>query len=148
MELLLLKDVADLGKKGDVVRVRDGFARNLLIPNGQATPATRENQKFFEDHRARSAARKAKEKEAAEKRSKELRDLKITMEVRAGEGDKLFGSVTPEDIRAALAQKGHEFDKKQIRIKEALKTLGVHQVDLELYPQVKTRLTVELVRQP
>ncbi len=148
MELLLTKNVPEIGKKGDVVRVREGFGRNYLIPNNLAIPATRANQKFFEEQRTRSAARKAKEKAVAEQKAKELHDLKVTLEVRAGEGDKLYGSVTSEDISAALAQKGHAFDKKQIRIKESLKTLGVHQVDLEIYPQVKTRLTVELVRQP
>ncbi|HOW59661.1 MAG TPA: 50S ribosomal protein L9 [Candidatus Omnitrophota bacterium] len=147
MELLLLKDVKDIGKKGDVVRVRDGFGRNFLIPQDLAMPATRANQAFFKEQKARSAARKAKEKEAAEKKAKELRDLKISLEVKAGEGDKLYGAVTAEDIRVALEQKGHEFEKKQIRIKTPLKTLGVHQVDLELFPQVKVRLTVELLRQ-
>ena len=147
MELLLLKDVKDVGKKGDVVRVRDGFGRNFLLPNDLAMPATRSNKKFFADQRTRSAARKAKEKEAAEKRAKELKDLKITLEVKAGEGDKLYGSVTTEDIRVALEQQGHIFEKKQIRIKDALKTLGSHQVELEIFPQVKTRLTVELVKQ-
>ena len=148
MELLLLKDVKDIGKKGDVVRVRDGFGRNFLIPQELAMPATRANKQFFAEKKARSAVRKAKEKEAAEKKAKELRDLKISLEVKAGEGDKLYGAVTAEDIRVALEQKGYVFEKKQIRIKEPLKTLGVHQVDLELYAQVKIRLTVELVRQP
>lgn len=147
MELLLTKDVKDVGKKGDVVRVRDGYGRNFLLPNDLAVPATRSNQKFFEEQRARSASRKAKEKEAAEKKAKELRDLKITLEVKAGEGDKLYGSVTAEDVRAALEQQGHSFEKKQIRIKDALKTLGSHQVELEIFPQVKARLTVELVKQ-
>ncbi len=147
MELLLLKNVPDVGKKGDVVRVRDGHARNLLIPNELAIPATRANKQFFAEQRARSAARKAKEKEAAEKRAKELKDLTIKMEVKAGDGDKLFGSVTAEDLRLELEKLGHSFEKKQVRIKDPLKTLGTHQVDLEIYPQVKTRLTVELIRQ-
>ncbi len=147
MELLLIQDVADVGKKGDVVRVREGFGRNFLIPRNLAIPATRANQKFFEDQKVRSTARKAKEKEAAELKAKELQNLKIDMEVRAGEGDKLYGSVTAEDLREALAQKGYTFDKKQIRLREPLKSLGAHQVDLELYPQVKVRLTVDLVRQ-
>ena len=148
MELLLLKNVTDVGKKGDVVRVRDGFARNFLMPQDLAIPATRANKQFFAEKRARSAARKVKEKEAAEKRAKEMKDLTITLEVRAGEGDKLYGSVTAEDLRVALEKQGHSFEKKQVRIKDALKTLGTHQVDLEIYPQVKTRLTVELIRGP
>ena len=148
MELLLLQNVVDVGKKGDVVRVRDGFARNFLMPQALAIPATRANKQFFAEKRARNVVRKAKEKEAAEKRAKEMKDLTISIEVRAGEGDKLYGSVTAEDLRVALEKQGHGFEKKQIRIKEALKTLGTHQVDLEIYPQVKTRLTVELVRGP
>jgi len=147
MELLLLKNVVDVGKKGEVVRVRDGFARNLLLPQKLAMPATRANKQFFAEQRARSAARKAKEKEAAEKRAKEMKDISIKIEVRAGDGDKLFGSVTAEDLRQELEKLGHSFEKKQVRIKDPLKTLGTHQVDLEIYPQVKTRLTVELVRQ-
>lgn len=146
MELLLLKSVADVGKKGDVVRVRDGFARNFLLPQDLAIPATRANKQFFAEKRARNAVRKAKEKEAAEKRAKEMKDLTISIEVKAGEGDKLYGSVTAEDLRVALEKMGHAFEKKQIRIKDPLKTLGSHQVDLEIYPQVKTRLTVELIR--
>ena len=146
MELLLLKNVADVGKKGDVVRVRDGFARNFLLPQDLAIPATRANKQFFAEKRARNTVRKAKEKEAAEKRAKDMKDLTITIEVKAGEGDKLYGSVTAEDLRVALEKMEHVFEKKQIRIKDPLKTLGSHQVDLEIYPQVKTRLTVELVR--
>lgn len=146
MELLLLKNVADVGRKGDVVRVRDGFARNFLIPQDLAIPATRGNKQFFAEKRARNVVRKAKEKEAAEKRAKEMKDLTITLEVRAGEGDKLYGSVTAEDLREALEKQGYSFEKKQVRIKDPLKTLGTHQIDLEIYPQVKTRLTVELIR--
>ncbi|HOG23529.1 MAG TPA: 50S ribosomal protein L9 [Candidatus Omnitrophota bacterium] len=148
MELLLIKDVFDVGKKGDVVKVREGYGRNFLLPRNLAIPATRKNQQFFEEQRARSAARKLKEKTAAEKKAKELAELTITLEVKAGEGDKLYGSVGPEEVCAALVQKGYEFDKKQIRMREHLKNLGTHHVDLEIYPQVKTRLTVELVRQP
>lgn len=148
MELLLIKDVAEVGKKGDVIKVRDGFGRNFLIPKNLAILATRENREFFAEQRSRSAARKAKEKEEAERKAKELANLKITMEVKAGEGDKLYGSVGAEDIRQALAEKGYQIEKKQVRLREALKSLGAHQLDLEIYPQVKVRLTVELIRQP
>lgn len=148
MELLLIKDVPEFGKKGDVVRVRDGFGRNFLLPRNLAILATRKNQDFFADQKARSEIRKAKEKAAAEKKARELADLKIAIEVKAGEGNKLYGSVGPDEIRQALSAKGYEFDKKQVRLKEHLKSLGTHQVDLEIYPQVKTRLAVELVRQP
>ena len=147
MELLLIQNVPDIGKKGDVVRVRDGFGRNFLLPKKLAILATRENQEFFADQKARSAVRKAKEKEEAEKKAKELTNLTVRLEVKAGEGDKLYGSIGAEDIRQALAQKGYQFEKKQVRLRDTLKNLGAHQVELEIYPQVKTRLTVELVKQ-
>ena len=148
MKIILLQDVAKVGRKNEIKEVSDGFARNFLMPQDLAIPATRANKQFFSEQRARSAKRKAKEKEAAEKRAKEMKDLTITLEVRAGEGDKLYGSVTAEDLRVALEKQGHSFEKKQVRIKDPLKTLGTHQVDLEIYPQVKTRLTVELIREP
>ena len=116
------------------------FRKDLAIP-------PREKPAIFEEQRARSAA-KLKENSCRKKAEKELAELTITLEVKAGEGDKLYGSVGPEEVCAALVQKGYEFDKKQVRMREHLKNLGTHHVDLEIYPQVKTRLTVELVRQP
>lgn len=147
MELLLLKDVKKVGKKGDVVRAREGYARNFLIPNNLALPATRANKEFFDDQRKRSSVRKEKEKQDAEKKVLELQDLKISLNVKAGEGDKLFGSVTSEDIAKELSGKGFSFEKKQIHLKNPLKALGSHQVEIELYSQVKTNITVELLRQ-
>ncbi len=147
MELILLKDVNDVGLKGEVVRVRDGFARNFLLPRKLAMPCTPTNQQFVETQKARAAERRAKEQTEAENRAKQLTELKLTLQAPAGEQNKLFGSVTAEDIRQALAERGYSLDKKRIHLKEPIRSLGSHTVAVELYPQVKAAVTVEVVRQ-
>lgn len=146
MELILLQDVEKVGRKGEVVRVRDGFARNLLIPRKLALPSTPENQVFVEDQKRRAEARREKEKADAQARAQKLSSLKVQIEAAAGEQDKLFGSVTADEIAEALKQKGHNFDKKHISVKESIRTLGNHTVSLEIYPQVKASITVEVIR--
>ncbi len=146
MELILLQDVEKVGRKGEVVRVRDGFARNVLIPRKLALAATSENQEFVEEHRKRAELRHEKEKAAAQALADKMSSVKIKIEASAGEQEKLFGSVTSEEIAEALAKKGHNVDKKQIHMKEAIKALGSHAVTIEVYPQVKASVTVEVVR--
>lgn len=146
MELILLQDVEKVGRKGDVVRARDGYARNFLIPRKLALPATAENQVFVEEQKTRAAARREKEKAAAQAQAEKLSSLKIKIEAQAGEQEKLFGSVTAEEIAEALQKKGHSFDKKHIQIKDAIRTLGNHTVAVEIYPQVKANITVEVIR--
>lgn len=146
MELLLLKDVEKVGRKGEIIRVRDGFGRNFLIPRKLALPATEAGERFLEEQKTRSEKRRAKEKQEAVSRAEKLAKLKITLEARAGEQDKLFGSVTAEDISEALARQGFPVDKKRIHLKEALRALGTHPVTVELYPEVKTTVSVEVVR--
>ncbi len=146
MELLLLQDVDKVGRKGDVVRVRDGFGRNFLIPRRLALPSTRANQKFVQEHKARAAKKQAATKFDAEEKAGKLNQLKLTVHAAAGEQDKLFGSVTAEDICEALAKKGYSFDKKQIHLKESIRSLGSHSVTVELFPHVKAAVTVDVVR--
>ncbi|MBU3759272.1 MAG: 50S ribosomal protein L9 [Candidatus Omnitrophica bacterium] len=145
MELILLQDVEKVGRKGEVIRVRDGFGRNFLLPQNLALVATKENRRFVDDLKARAAKRAAQEKAEAETLAKKIQGVKITLERAAGEQDKLFGSVTAEDIREALAEKKHAFDKKQIHLKEPIRHLGTFSVTLELYPQVKAAVSVEVV---
>ena len=148
MELILLKDVEQLGRKGEVIRVRDGFARNFLLPQKAALPATRANRQFVEEQKARSEKRREKERAGALTAAERLAQLKIVIEAQAGEKEKLFGSVTAEDICEALGRQGHAVAKKQVHLKESIRALGTHSVTLELYPQVKTTVTVEVVRKP
>ncbi|MCM8776349.1 MAG: 50S ribosomal protein L9 [Candidatus Omnitrophica bacterium] len=146
MELILLKDVDKVGLKGDIVRVSDGFARNYLLPRALALRSTRANAKFVEEHKERLLKKRAKEKSWAQTKAEELKNLKLILEANAGESDKLYGSVTSEDIRQALLEKGYKIDKKHIRLEEPIRTLGSHVVTVELYPQVKVSVTVEVIR--
>ncbi len=148
MELILLKDVEKIGQKGDVIRVRDGFARNFLIPQKFALPSTRTNREFVEEQKVRSQKKREKQKSAAQTQAQLLTQVKIVIQAKAGEKEKLFGSVTAEDICEALNRQGHAFTKKQIHLKESIRSLGTHPVTVELYSEVKTTVTVEVVQKP
>ena len=146
MELILLQDVEKVGRKGQVVRVRDGFARNVLIPRKFALVCTPANELFVNDQKKRAEIRLEKEKALATAKAEKLSTVKIKIEAQAGEQDKLFGSVTSEEIAEALHKKGHAIDKKQIQLKDSIRTVGSHAVTIEVYPQVKASITVEVVR--
>ncbi len=146
MELILLKDIEKVGRKGQVIRVRDGFARNFLLPQKFAFPSTRANREFVEELKVRAAKKHEKELAAAQKEADALGQVRLTLEARAGEQDKLFGSVTSEDIQEALERRGLKVDKKHIHLRDPIRALGSHQVVVELYPQVKTTVTVEVIK--
>lgn len=149
MELLLIQDVPHVGKKGDVVRVRDGFGRNYLIPRHYALPATRANREFIEEQRVRVEARRVKEKAAAEEVVKALERIKVVISAKVGAGEKLFGAVTADQIADNISRKkGHKIDKKQVQLDEPIKTLGTHLVEVEVYPHVRAKVTVEVVGEP
>ena len=149
MELLLIQNVPHVGRKGDVVKVRDGFGRNYLIPRHYALVATRANRDFIEEQRVRVEARRAKERAAAEETVKALERIKVVITMKVGTGDKLFGSITAEQIAENISRKkGHKIDKKQVQMDEPIKTLGTHLVEVEVYPQVKAKVTVEVVGEP
>ncbi len=146
MELILIENVEKVGSKGDVIKVRDGFGRNFLLPRGLAIPSTRTNKEFVAEQKVRMEKRRAKERTAAETKSQELEKLSLKIEAPAGDQDKLFGSITAEDIRQALAGKGFDLDKKKIHLKDPIRSLGSHTLTIEIYPQVKATVTVEVVR--
>lgn len=146
MEIILLQDVDKLGKKGATVNVKDGFGRNFLLPRGQALPATRENKIQVEIQKKRIAGQRERKKTDAETLAQQVASLVLQIEVKVGEKDKLFGSVTSQDIAKALSEKGISIDKKRIHLPEPLRSLGKHKVDLELDEGVKAHLPVEIVR--
>ena len=148
MELILTKDVNNVGRKGEVVRVRDGYGRNFLIPRSLAVPSTRANQEFVGQQKVRAEKRREKERGEAQQKVEKLGKVKLTIEAAAGEKEKLFGSVTAEDVSEALKKQGHDYDKKHIHLKEAIRSLGSHPVMIEIYPQVKATVTVEVVKKP
>ena len=146
MEIILINDVENVGRKGDIVRVRDGYARNFLLPRRLATASTRANQEFVEEQKVRVARRREKEKSEAQTVAEKLSRVKVKIEAQAGEQEKLFGSVTSEDIVEALKQQGYSFQKKQILLKDSIRSLGTHPVAVELFPQVRATVTVDVVR--
>jgi len=145
MELILLQDVEDLGRKGEVVKVKAGFGRNFLLPQNFALVATQANKKFVDDLKARSEKKLALEKTEAEGLAKKVNGVKILIERAVGEQGKLFGSVTADDICEELGKQNFSFKKKQIQLKEPIRSAGVFPVNVEVFPQVKAAISVEVV---
>jgi large subunit ribosomal protein L9 len=146
MKVVLRDDVENLGRKGDVVDVADGYARNFLVPRGLAIKATRGVIAQAEAMRRSREAREAREREAAEAQAAVLRGARLEISARAGEGGKLFGSVTAADIADALrAQKGVEVDRRKIGLDEPVKELGEVEVVVKLHTEVEASLTVAVV---
>jgi large subunit ribosomal protein L9 len=144
MELILREDVKSLGKAGELVRVRPGYARNFLLPRGLAYQATEGNKKRIAGETRAHTARQASEKAGAEAVAAQLGALTLTLRGKAGEEGKLFGSITPQDIAAALESAGHAVDRRRIELEQPIKTLGPHSVAIRLHPEVhaEVRLTV------
>ena len=146
MKVILAADVEPLGKKGDVVIVKDGYARNFLVPKGLALTATKGSLRQAEQMRRAREELEAKAREAAEGRVAALEASPIYISARAGEGGKLFGSVTNSDIARALdEQLGQQIDRHDVRLDEAIRALGTHTVTIHLHEQVNATVTVEVL---
>jgi large subunit ribosomal protein L9 len=146
MQVILLKDVEKVGRKGEIVTVRDGFGRNFLLPRKLASPATPANIAFTEIEKQRASARKTKKKAAAEEVARKLGSVRIQVGVAAGETDKLFGSVTAQDVAEAITEKGFSVEKKQIHLPEPIRSLGTHAVTVELEAGVRATVQVDVVK--
>lgn len=146
MKVILLKAIDKLGKAGDVVNVKEGFARNFLIPKNAAQEATAGNMKILELLKKKQAVEDAKELAAAKVLADKLTALTVSIAAQAGEEDKLFGSVSGEDITVALAAEGVKIDKRSIILEEHIKKLGEHQVVVKLHPEVKVSLKVSVIK--
>lgn len=141
IHVVLTEEIANLGKSGELVRVRPGFARNYLIPRGLAVSATEENKSRIEHEKKVAEARAAKAKAAATELAQKLGSVKITISRPVGENDKLYGSVTTRDIEEALAQQGYSVDRRRIDT-EPLKALGTFQVPVHLATAVTATIEV------
>ena len=145
MIVILNRDVKGTGKAGEVVKVSDGYARNMLLPKGFATEATDGNIRNLEKQKKLQAQKKAEDKEAAEKLAADLENVKVVIKTMSGEGGRLFGSITSKDIaEAAKEQTGITLDKKKIQIASPIKNIGKFTVDIKLYPEVVGKLSVEI----
>ena len=143
MIVILNRDVKGTGKAGDIVKVSDGYARNMLIPKGYAKEATEGNVRNLEKQKALAAEKKAEEKAAAQALAEKINAASVTIKTKAGEGGRIFGSITSKDIADALAdQKKLAVDKKKIQLDNPIKQTGEMTVDISLYPEVMAKLKV------
>jgi len=144
-KVLLREDVDDLGARGEIVRVRAGYARNYLLPRNLAVEATTGNVKGIEQERAALLKKEAKERSTAEAQSEKMRSLTLEFKRKAGEQGALYGSVTSMDLAEALKERGYEIDRHRIHLREPLKRLGEFNVPVRLHREVSIDLQVKVV---
>jgi len=147
MEVILRRAVENLGKPGDVVKVKNGYARNYLLPHNLAYEATPGNLKRIQQERARLDAAENQRRDSAQEVATKLEQVSLTFSARVGEEGKLFGSVTAADIAQQLEQQGFHIEKRQIDLHEAIKSLGVYRVPIRLHADVKPEIRVWVIKQ-
>jgi large subunit ribosomal protein L9 len=145
MEVILKEDVANLGHRGDVVKVADGYGRNFLLPRKLAMQATEANMSVIEQMKAAAARRSATEKAQAEELVAKLQPVVLSFTRKSGENGQLFGSVTSADIASDLEAKGFDVDRRKINLTEPLKSLGEYTVAIKLYREVTAHIKVQVV---
>jgi len=145
MEIILLEDIDGLGKRGQTVKVADGYARNFLLPLGKATVSGGVGAKVFQELEKRRHAKDNKMRRDAESLAADLGKASCTIAVKAGEDDRLFGAVTASDISEILKKQGFQIDKRKIMLEEPLKTLGVYNVSIKLFHDVEAKVKIWVV---
>lgn len=148
MDVVLLERVEKLGKMGDVVKVKDGFARNFLLPREKALRATKENIARFEKERAQLEVKNEERKTQALELARTLDGQSYVVIRQAGDSGQLYGSVSPRDIAEAVNAGGHHITRTDVQLASPIKTLGLHPVQLVLHPEVKVSVTVNVARSP
>lgn len=146
MEVILLERIGKLGQMGDVVRVRDGYARNFLLPQGKALRATGANKSKFEGMKAELQAKNAAAKGDADKVAGKLDGQSFSVLRQASESGQLYGSVSPRDIAGLLEDGGYEVDRNQIALNVPIKAIGTHKVPVQLHPDVEVTITLHVAR--
>lgn len=145
MEVILLKDRRNLGKRGEIVQVKPGFARNFLLPHGLALEATQGNIKVFEQQKARLEAEAAKEHDQAKEMAASIEGTRIEIRKRASDAETLYGSVTATEIADALEEKNIIVDRRRIDLEGGIKTIGDHHILIHLHPEVAADLVVTVL---
>lgn len=146
MDVILLERIAKLGQMGETVKVRDGFARNYLLPQGKALRANEANKKRFEAERATLEARNLERKTEAESVAEKLDGKSFVVIRSAGETGQLYGSVAARDVVATLAEEGFMIGRNQVQLNQPIKTIGLHKVDLLLHPEVEVSVEFNVAR--
>jgi len=144
MKIILREDVYNLGKSGELVTVKDGYARNFLLPRNLGLLASKANVAQLDHEKQVIELRQQKMKGVAVEESKKLSAVKIEITRKVGEQDKLFGSVTALDIAEALSAAGHKVDRRVIHMPDPIRTIGAHEVELRLHRDVQTKITVNV----
>ena len=146
MQVILLERVEKLGQMGDEVKVKDGFARNFLLPQKKALRANKTNREYFLGQRAQLEARNLEQKKEAEKVGEKLDGKSFTLIRQAGDRGQLYGSVTPRDVADAMEKEGFKVDRHQINISVAIKQIGLVTIPVVLHPEVKVNITINVAR--
>jgi large subunit ribosomal protein L9 len=147
MKIILRQDYPQLGKMGDVVTVKDGYARNYLIPRSIAYHAIPGKLRALEEEKQQKVMRDKKDLRTAQQRSTDLEKLSVSISVKVGEGDRLFGSVTSQDIANALKEMKFDIDKRTIELDEPIKALGKYSVPVKLHSDVKSSIKVWVIKE-
>ncbi len=148
MDVILLERIGKLGHMGDTIKVKDGYARNFLLPRGKALRATEANKKKFEAQRADLEARNHELKRGANEAAAKVDNATVVIIRQAGETGQLYGSVSARDIAEALTAAGHPVQRVHVVIQQPIKTLGLHAVPINLHPEVEAKVTVNVARSP
>src|ERR1700753_1075814 len=146
MQVILLERVEKLGQIGDEVRVKDGFARNFLLPKKKALRATKANREFFQAQKQHIEANNLRLKGEAQKIADKLNGQKFTLIRQAGDRGQLYGSVSPRDVADAMEKAGFKVDRHQIQISQAIKAIGLFSLPVVLHPEVKVNVTINVAR--
>jgi large subunit ribosomal protein L9 len=146
MEVILKQDVDRIGKAGAVIKVKDGFARNFLLPNGLAVPLTAANLKKVEDEKQKKLLLNEKAKKTAQELRDKLANLSLTIQVLTQETDKMYGSITSQDIAGALKEEGFDIDKNALVLEEPIKALGIYEVPVKLHSDVPAKIKIWVVK--
>lgn len=146
MEIILLEKIEKLGKMGDVVKVKDGFARNYLLPEKKALRANKANLAYFETQKAELEALNVKYKTEAEKIAEKMKGIKLIIVRQAAENNQLYGSVTVKDIRDALKQEGFKIETAQVLLNQPIKELGFYEIKINVHPEVSQIINVAVAR--
>ena len=146
MRIILLKDFETLGEAGSQLEVKPGYARNFLIPTGVALKATKQNMKKFEEIAKQKKNKLVRALKSSQELADKLKTLSLTIPVKVGEDDKIFGSVTSQMIAEQLQEKGYEIDKRQIQLEEPIKALGIYDIPVRLHSEITTSVKLWVIK--
>lgn len=147
MKVILTKDHETLGDAGDIIKVKDGYARNFLIPRSLGLAATKANTKIYEESKKQKSAKKNREKEESEIIATEISKVSLTASVQVGEDEKVFGAITSQDISSLLSEKGFTVDKRDIILEDPIKALGIYNVAIKVAKDVEAEVKLWVIKE-